>query len=146
MVIASMNGNWYKESSCTTPSALGSPPYPTESSSGSSSRIVDAGEEGVEHVAAFHHLPVGHLDAGLLAAVLSCMHGPRRRAGGVAALEGVRTPSKVAKVVMDQTDHHLLVGAGAQAFARAFGFTIEDDLNTGTPARRGSSGSASPLL
>ena len=59
-----------------------------------------------------------------------CMHGPKRRAGGVAALEGVRTPSKVAKVVMDQTDHHLIVGAGAQAFARSFGFTIEDDLNT----------------
>jgi N4-(beta-N-acetylglucosaminyl)-L-asparaginase len=31
---------------------------------------------------------------------------------------------------MDHTDHHLLVGAGAQAFARSFGFTIEDDLNT----------------
>jgi N4-(beta-N-acetylglucosaminyl)-L-asparaginase len=59
-----------------------------------------------------------------------CMHGPRRRAGGVAALEGVRTPSKVAKIVMDQTDHHLIVGAGAQGFARNFGFTIEDDLNT----------------
>ena len=60
----------------------------------------------------------------------SCMHGPRRRAGGVAALEGVRTPSKVAKAVMDQTDHHLLVGRGAQEFARALGFTIEPDLNT----------------
>ena len=59
-----------------------------------------------------------------------CMHGPKRRAGGVAALEGVRTPSKVAKAVMDQTDHHLLVGRGAQEFARALGFTIEPDLNT----------------
>src|SRR5687767_13936073 len=59
-----------------------------------------------------------------------CMHGPKRRAGGVAALEGVRTPSKVAKAVMDQTDHHLLVGKGAQEFARALGFTIEPDLNT----------------
>jgi N4-(beta-N-acetylglucosaminyl)-L-asparaginase len=59
-----------------------------------------------------------------------CMHGPRRRAGGVAALEGVRTPSRVAKAVMDHTDHHLLVGKGAQEFARALGFTIEDDLNT----------------
>jgi N4-(beta-N-acetylglucosaminyl)-L-asparaginase len=58
------------------------------------------------------------------------MHGPKRRAGGVAALEGVRTPSLVAKAVMDQTDHHLLVGAGAQWFARRLGFTIEDDLNT----------------
>jgi N4-(beta-N-acetylglucosaminyl)-L-asparaginase len=60
----------------------------------------------------------------------SCMHGPRRRAGAVAALEGVRTPSLVAKAVMDHTDHHLLVGDGAQAFARAMGFTIEADLNT----------------
>ncbi len=59
-----------------------------------------------------------------------CMHGPKRRAGGVAALEGVRTPSKVAQAVMDQTDHHLLVGAGAQGFARNMGFTIEADLNT----------------
>jgi N4-(beta-N-acetylglucosaminyl)-L-asparaginase len=59
-----------------------------------------------------------------------CMHGPLKRAGGVAALEGVRTPSRVAKAVLDFTDHHLLVGAGAQGFARNMGFTIEDDLNT----------------
>lgn len=59
-----------------------------------------------------------------------CMHGPRKQAGGVAALEGVRTPSLVAKAVMDHTDHHLLVGAGAQKFARNMGFEIEDDLNT----------------
>ncbi len=59
-----------------------------------------------------------------------CMHGPLKRAGGVAALEGVRTPSLVAKAVMDNTDHHLLVGKGAQSFARTMGFKIEDDLNT----------------
>jgi len=60
----------------------------------------------------------------------SCMHGPRRQAGAVASLEGVRTPSLVAKAVMEQTDHHLLVGKGAQDFARLVGFKIEDDLNT----------------
>jgi N4-(beta-N-acetylglucosaminyl)-L-asparaginase len=60
----------------------------------------------------------------------SCMHGPLKRAGAVACIEGVRTPSLVAKDVMNQTDHHLLVGKGAQDFARAFGFKIEDDLNT----------------
>ena len=60
----------------------------------------------------------------------SCMHGPKKQAGGVAALEGVRTPSLVAKAVMEQSDHHLLVGAGAQQFARNMGFTIEPDLNT----------------
>ncbi len=59
-----------------------------------------------------------------------CMHGPKRQAGGVASLEGVRTPSLVAKAVMERTDHHLLVGPGAQDFARQMGFTIEDDLNT----------------
>lgn len=60
----------------------------------------------------------------------SCMHGPRKRAGAVAGIEGVRTPSLVAQAVMDHTDHHLLAGDGAQQFARAMGFTIEDDLNT----------------
>ncbi len=60
----------------------------------------------------------------------SCMHGPKRQAGAVAALEGVRTPSLVAKAVMELTDHHLLVGKGAQQFARRLGFKIEDDLNT----------------
>jgi N4-(beta-N-acetylglucosaminyl)-L-asparaginase len=59
-----------------------------------------------------------------------CMHGPKKRAGGVAEIEGVRTPSKVAQMVMDLTDHHLLVGKGAQDFARTMGFKIEDDLNT----------------
>ena len=59
-----------------------------------------------------------------------CMHGPKKQAGGVAALEGVRTPSLVAKAVMDHTDHHLLVGPGAQTFARSMGFAIEADLNT----------------
>ena len=59
-----------------------------------------------------------------------CMHGPKKRAGGVACLEGIRTPSLVAKAVMEMTDHHLLVGKGAQEFARGLGFKIEDDLNT----------------
>jgi N4-(beta-N-acetylglucosaminyl)-L-asparaginase len=60
----------------------------------------------------------------------SVMHGPRRAAGAVACLEGVRTPSLVAKKVLEETDHVLLVGKDAQVFARNMGFTIEDDLNT----------------
>src|SRR5436305_3515644 len=60
----------------------------------------------------------------------SCMHGPKKQAGAVAAIEGVRTPSLVAKAVMEQTDHHLIVGNGAQIFARNLGFKVEDDLNT----------------
>ena len=60
----------------------------------------------------------------------SVMHGPKKRAGGVACLEGVRTPSLVARAVMENTDHVLLVGRDARAFARRMGFKVEDDLNT----------------
>lgn len=60
----------------------------------------------------------------------SVMHGPTKRAGAVASIEGVRTPSLVAKRVMEETDHHLIVGQDAQRFARSMGFKIEDDLNT----------------
>ena len=60
----------------------------------------------------------------------SVMHGPKKQAGAVAAIEGVRTPSLVAKAVSEQTDHHLIVGKGAQEFARGMGFKIEEDLNT----------------
>lgn len=60
----------------------------------------------------------------------SVMHGPRRWAGAVAGITGVRTPSLVAKAVAERTDHHLLAGEGARKFARDLGFPIEDDLNT----------------
>ena len=60
----------------------------------------------------------------------SCMHGPKKRAGAVACIEGVRTPSLVAQKVLSDTDHHLIVGQDAQTFARNMGFKIEADLNT----------------
>lgn len=56
----------------------------------------------------------------------SVMHGPSRRAGGVGAIEGVKTPSKVAKLVAFRTDHVLLVGEGATRFARAHGFGAQE--------------------
>ncbi|MCC3859674.1 N(4)-(beta-N-acetylglucosaminyl)-L-asparaginase [Pseudemcibacter aquimaris] len=59
-----------------------------------------------------------------------CMHGPLKRAGGVAYIQGVRTPSWVAKDVMMKTNHHLLAGQGALDFAREHGHKIEGDLNS----------------
>src|SRR5271157_508097 len=56
----------------------------------------------------------------------SCIHGPTRRMGAVGAIEGIKTPSKVAKLVMEQTDHMMLVGAGALKFAKAMGFQEEN--------------------
>ena len=53
----------------------------------------------------------------------SCvMHGPSAGAGAVAALRNIKTPSRVARTVMQRTDHVLLVGEGALRFARAHGF------------------------
>jgi len=60
----------------------------------------------------------------------ACMHGPRKAAGGVAASDHVKTPSLLAKAVMDRTDHHLLAGQDVTAFARESGFEIDADLNT----------------
>jgi N4-(beta-N-acetylglucosaminyl)-L-asparaginase len=56
----------------------------------------------------------------------SVMYGPTHSAGAVAALRNIKNPSKVARLVMDRTDHVLLVGKGALKFARAHGFKEED--------------------
>jgi len=56
----------------------------------------------------------------------SVMHGPTHRAGAVAALRNIKTPSSVAKLVLQRTDHLLLVGEGALRFAKAHGFQEED--------------------
>lgn len=66
----------------------------------------------------------------------SCMHGPKKRAGAVGALEGVSRPSLVAQSIMENTDHHLIVGKGAQDYARSMGFEIKDDLNTENSRRQ----------
>lgn len=54
------------------------------------------------------------------------MHGPTGRAGSVACIEGIKYPSKVAKLVLERTDHVNLVGKGAQEFAVMHGFPIEN--------------------
>lgn len=54
------------------------------------------------------------------------MHGPTGRCGAVAALKYIKNPSQVARLVMEKTDHVLLVGEGALRFALAFGFKKEN--------------------
>jgi N4-(beta-N-acetylglucosaminyl)-L-asparaginase len=54
------------------------------------------------------------------------MHGPTHRAGAVAGLQKIKTPSQVARVVMERTNHVLLVGRGALEFAKMHGFKEEN--------------------
>src|SRR3954467_6531167 len=54
------------------------------------------------------------------------MHGPTRRAGAVAAVRGIKNVCMVARLVMERTNHLMLVGEGAQKFAIAHGFPKEN--------------------
>ena len=54
------------------------------------------------------------------------MLGHELRAGGVANLQRVRNPILVARKVLEETDHALLAGEGANRFARALGFEEYD--------------------
>ncbi|HEX6433537.1 MAG TPA: N(4)-(beta-N-acetylglucosaminyl)-L-asparaginase [Gemmatimonadales bacterium] len=99
---------------------------------------LDAAVEGVkiqeldpaDNSVGYGGLPNEH---GVVQLDASCMHGPTRRAGAVAALEGIKTPSEVARLVLKYTDHILLVGEGARRFALSYGFKEEDLL---TPESR----------
>jgi L-asparaginase / beta-aspartyl-peptidase len=63
------------------------------------------------------------------------MDGTQRRAGGVAALVGYRSPIAVARAVMETSPHVLLVGAGAADFAaKARCERVDDPANYYTPS------------
>ncbi len=66
-------------------------------------------------------------EEGFLQLDASVMSGPDGNdAGAVAALENIKTPSSVARLVMERTDHLLLVGKGALKFAKMHGFKEEN--------------------
>jgi N4-(beta-N-acetylglucosaminyl)-L-asparaginase len=65
----------------------------------------------------------------------SCMHGPTKRAGSVACLEGIATPSLVAKAIMDHTDHVMLVGDDAKRFALRMGLREQNLLTEASRQR-----------
>lgn len=52
----------------------------------------------------------------------SCMHGPTHRAGAVAGVRRIKNVARLAKTVMERTNHVMLVGDGARRFAVDEGF------------------------
>jgi N4-(beta-N-acetylglucosaminyl)-L-asparaginase len=52
----------------------------------------------------------------------SVMHGPTRRAGSVASVQKIKNVARLAKTVMERTNHVMLVGDGARRFGVAEGF------------------------
>lgn len=80
---------------------------------------VDPEDTSVGYGGLPNYLGVVQLDA-------SIMDGRTYNAGSVAGIERIKTPSSVARLVMERTDHVMLVGEGALEFARSFGFEEED--------------------
>lgn len=76
-----------------------------------------------EHTVGYGGLPN---EEGVVELDASVMHGPTGRGGAVAALRNIMHPAQVARMVMERTDHALLVGEGALKFAKAHGFKEQD--------------------
>ena len=69
------------------------------------------------------------LDAGI-------MDGKSLSVGGVGAVKNVKNPIVLARKVMELTDHNLLVGVEAEAFAKMLGLEFSKDLVTTDSLRR----------
>jgi N4-(beta-N-acetylglucosaminyl)-L-asparaginase len=82
-----------------------------------------------------HSVGLGGLpnEDGVVSLDAACMDGTTHNSGAVAAIENIVHASEVARLVMERTDHCLIVGRGAYTFARAHGHPHVDLLTE--PAR-----------
>ena len=95
---------------------------------GSSLDAVVAGAEVVELDPDDSSVGYGGLpnEEGVVQLDASVLSGKHRKCGAVGALERIKTPSRVARLVLERTKHVMLVGEGALRFARAHGFEEEN--------------------
>ena len=68
-------------------------------------------------------------ELGIVELDAAVMDGARHRAGAVAALQNIRNPTQVAKLVMNLTERVLIAGEGARQFATKNGFREENLLS-----------------
>lgn len=99
---------------------------------------LDAGEKGINAVELDPEdtgVGLGGLpnEEGVVELDAAVMTGTPHRYGAVASLRGIATPCSVARKVMENTRHCLLVGEGARRFARDVGFEEHEGL---TPKAR----------
>lgn len=103
-------------------------------SGGTALDAVERGANVIEADPDDHSVGLGGLPNldGVVQLDASIMDGRTYSAGAVASLENIKTPSSVARLVMERTDHVLLVGPGALDFAKSFGFQEENLLTDET--------------
>jgi L-asparaginase / beta-aspartyl-peptidase len=66
----------------------------------------------------------------------SIMDGETLRCGAVAVVKDVKNPIILARQVMERSEHVLLAGPGASAFARSVGIPVCDGARLATPQQR----------
>ena len=96
---------------------------------GNKGRALDAVEKGVNVTEASINCCVGlgaNPDRDGIVTLDACIMDEHGNCGGVAALERIKHPISVARRVMENTPHVLLVGEGAQQFAVSEGFPLEE--------------------
>jgi N4-(beta-N-acetylglucosaminyl)-L-asparaginase len=98
------------------------------SSGGSALDAVEKGANVIEVDPNDHSVGYGGLPnaLGVVQLDASIMDGRTYNAGSVAGIENIKTPSSIARLVMERTDHVMLVGQGALEFAKSFGYEEEE--------------------